>query len=689
MFVLPLIAQLTAAAHLPMPPRDSAALLKRVKDAQFRFTMDWRYQIEWDAYHPTWALRSREASRHYPAVLPQGPLARVPAGELPRSLPTTPLKAPTGSCFPPGGMPDDDVDPHSWAAHGIRNPHNDIKYRLCPRFSLTPISVDEPGLIDRRLSLEAQDTIRALRRALLKKLDSAGALLPGDRWIVAQRARTYLDQGDAQAANRVAKGCRAEPWWCAALDGYVLTSIGDFTAARRALDRAHATLSPEARSRWEDIEYLLPAAGRKAYTKLLPAARDSLNAIAWWLADPLFLEDGNDRLAEQMLRRFLVELYDNQTTLWRDWRKYYQGPIYVESVLRYGWPPGPFSQCSSAMNSFGWPIPFRRFDTRALFLGCPTGPLVYPGPQFHTMPHWHAITNPLQAVASDWDVAPARDVGDYWDRSWWATEFYVRRAGPLVPVDYQVAMLRRQTAPLFVGAMQWDSAGYTFRPAPRMIAAAIFMTGPTSPRLGVRDTNGTLSRRVMTATLTPGRALLSLEMVPVGGIGAAGQSRFAVTAPRPLEDLKPGELSLSDPVLVSAAPGQEEPRDFRGALGRMLATTTLRNPDRVGVYWELYGLGDGDTVTVSVKLLRKPDANSTQRRNMLGIGRAVGDSLMVSWREPRRGDPAPTVVGGVTIRPRGVVLNVSQLNAGGYTMDVTVQRDSTSAMGRRELAIVR
>ncbi len=533
------------------------------------------------------------------------------------------------------------------------------------------------GKSDYALSVEARDTVRAHRRALLTVLDAAAARLPGDRWLLGQRVRFLIDQGDDQAAARAASNCGTERWWCGLLTGYVLDVAGDRAAAARAATEAYTEMPVARRAEWGDIHLLLQYSARAAYQALPTPTRDSLDALAWWLADPLFMEDGNDRFAEHLLRRVDVALHDGQVDLLWDWRWNYQGPALAEMFLRYGRPPTA-KVCTNGMmgrpmmTENDWPYPMHMDNALGHFLswmdmgqplGCRVGD-TYVGPQFHTMPAWRAILDPLHVATDDWDLAPTRDVGDYWDGSWWAPEFYLRKSGPLVPVHYQVAMFRRQVNPVVAAAMEWDTVTYTFAPPAQVIAAAITMSGPNAPRIGARDTMRSDALHGIAATIPSGPSVLSLEMVPRSGSGTAGRARFGIDAPPGLAQLAAGEIALSDLALVRTGEDQPEPRTANEMLSRMLGSTIVHG-SRVGVYWEAYGLADGDTVDVSVKVVRQNDANLARRiGTAIGLARSASDSLLVRWREPRRGDPSPTVDAGVSIRPRGVNLGLSQQQSG-------------------------
>jgi hypothetical protein len=671
--------------HRPLSAADSLALLDRVKEAQFRFIMDWRYQIEWDAAFTRFG-NPKDPPRHYPSTAAFTAAARV-ADSAALALTGRGIGDPNGYPCNMGEAFHFDVDKTWWGAHLIKNPQN-VEYLVCPRFATTTFPRIFPWDEDRIMSVEGRDTVWRHRARLLQLLDSAAVLLPGDGWIVGQRVRFSLDQSDPEGARRIAAvGCRAAPWWCAMLIAYVDNTVSDWPAVVRDVANARARMPAAIRSRWDDLDALLPFSGRNAYRALPPQTRDSLDTVAWWLADPLFLEPGNDRLIDQMLRRVAIELHDGDVDLWRDWRWNYQGPMLRDMVLRYGWPPF-FSSCGS-----GWPIAFHRGDSRSLFLGCGGRATVfqlYPGPEYHTVPAWSTILDPLHHSAADWDIAPPR-VGDrLWDGQWWAPEFYQRRGGPLTAVDYQIGMLRRSGAPLLAAAMAWDTVGYTFVPPNVVTAAALTMAGPTAPMFGVSDTMTSAALHGFSAAIPSGPSVLSLEMVPRDGKGTAGRARFGITAPPPLDQLPSGQIALSDPLIVRAAADQDDPRTLTDALARMLGTTTLRDPERIGIFWEVYGVAAGDTVDVSVALIRKDDANLAERLAAhVGIGHTGGDSVVVHWQEPRRGDPGATVDHGVSIRPRGMVLGISQFTVGAYTLAVTIARGAQSATARRELTIVR
>jgi hypothetical protein len=121
--------------------------------------------------------------------------------------------------------------------------------------------------------------------------------------------------------------------------------------------------------------------------------------------------------------------------------------------------------------------------------------------------------------------------------------------------------------------------------------------------------------------------------------------------------------------------GEQAPETFVAMLPRMLGSTILRDPKRVSLFWELYGLATGDTIAVALRVIRKDDGNALQHLGALvGIGSKGDDSVVVRWTEPRPGEPTATLDGGVTIRPRGLVVDMTPFSSGRYTVEIVVQR---------------
>jgi hypothetical protein len=336
------------------------------------------------------------------------------------------------------------------------------------------------------------------------------------------------------------------------------------------------------------------------------------------------------------------------------------------------------------------PIPFHSGDTKATFLGL-AGSATYAGPGFHTVPTLRAALDPTRISMADWDLSPARDGGAHWDGSWWAPEFYTRGPNPIVPLESQIAMFRRGPTAMVAAAMQWDTLAYPFLP-PRgsMTAGVVAMSGPGATPAGGRWAMTADAMHGVAVALPSGPTVVSLEMMPrAGTVGTSGRVRVGATVPPTLTALLPGAFALSDPVLVHPE-GFGASATLDDAVVHMFGTTRLRDPQRVAVYWEAYGLSDHDTVSVALGVIRHDAANVLRRAAAtVGIGTVGDDSLVARWTEPRPNDPSTITDGGVTIRPRSLVLDLSAMAAGDYSLDVIITRGATTVHARRDLTIAR
>src|SRR5688572_3336004 len=152
--------------------------------------------------------------------------------------------------------------------------------------------------------------IRRARAQLLRDLEKASATLPGDDWIVGQRIR-YLTEARDTAAISVARACLATKWWCEALLGLALHVAGDFPTADSAFSSALGNMPSLTRCHWTNLSPLLDDDIRGTYRKMGCAERDAVNARIWWVADPLYMTQGNERRTEHFSRMTHTALWKN------------------------------------------------------------------------------------------------------------------------------------------------------------------------------------------------------------------------------------------------------------------------------------------------------------------------------------------------------------------------------------------
>ncbi|HTR77886.1 MAG TPA: hypothetical protein VMH39_07235, partial [Gemmatimonadaceae bacterium] len=441
----------------------------------------------------------------------------------------------------------------------------------CPIWDIdtTPPRGDARLGIDYALPLYAENILRKQRAVVLHHLDSAAAMFPADAWIAGQRVRMYVDQRMFPEAIGAAHDCRTGMAWCAMLTGYASYQAGDVAAADSAFARGLRAMPFSDRCKWSDISPLLSQPERTTYMQLSCAERATLDERFWWLANPLMSETGNERRADQISREVLVALHSALTVdEWTDWRPQFGRVVTTELLLRYGRPS--YSAWPDSMEDaehFTWMgFSDSSVNTTAEYLG----------PRFHTAPPWHAITDPMSLTVADWaGLSPTYDRGKWQLDSWpWPQEFYARDAGPLVPLDNQTAVLRRDKSTLVVVATQMPSAFVSVSESPPYVGTLVLSSGPRDtthfPHRGID-----ITKTAVLAGYATEPVIASAELVPAGNaVGQAGRTRFALTPPAPLAELRPGEMAISDLVLFQPPPSDDSmPMSAVGALPRMLGTT--------------------------------------------------------------------------------------------------------------------
>jgi hypothetical protein len=158
-----------------------------------------------------------------------------------------------------------------------------------------------------------------------------------------------------------------------------------------------------------------------------------------------------------------------------------------------------------------------------------------------------------------------------------------------------------------------------------------------------------------------------------------------VRPPPTLSSMKTGEIAISEPVLIAPVePGVSLPNDPDAATARMYGSTVMRGQQRVGIYWETYGIAAGDTVGVSVRVEQHTvDAGFLKRIGFrLGIGHPAPQGVTIRWNEPQQSQVVASIAGRVPIQGRALTVDVSHVPPGDYTMTVSVFRargDTVSA----------
>jgi hypothetical protein len=157
----------------------------------------------------------------------------------------------------------------------------------------------------------------------------------------------------------------------------------------------------------------------------------------------------------------------------------------------------------------------------------------------------------------------------------------------------------------------------------------------------------------------------------------AGRMRFGVMPPPPLSALAPGDLAVSDPVLLRTAPlGAALPNDAESALRLMATSHIIGASGQLGVYWETYGFQPDDSVEVAVWIERYTSQGIARRFGIaMRIATDLNTPVSMSWREPQPGHSASAFVdGGISVIGRSVILDASRLAPGDYRLEVAVRK---------------
>ncbi len=720
---LALFAQLqaTAPAGPPLSERDSIGALSRARIAASTFVATWRYYWESSealryGYTTSWPAPrgvapvsvsetdARRILRIYGGVLAPQPLRLgllhchpVATVSVDRTPPPAPPRIdagggtldPPGSVFPTGspilaarGGPPDAFARIS--TYIIDNPTN---YRaICPSWypARHDVPWDERFGIDASIIPDVLPFVKKARAVLLTQLDSVGRLLPGDNWVVGQRVRFALDQADTVRAQNDVRDCRAARWWCTALSAYLTSGyVTRIPGSDSLFNAALATMPREDHCEWNDLQSLLDSLGRVAYSKFDCAARDSVNTRIWWLADPVYIEKGNERRVEHYARVMLVRLRmgTDFNERW-DMNPGTGGAPVQEMLLRYGWPSvswwGGQTVDLSHYSYLGYGGPadedilaHGRFATAE-----------YSRARFSTVSAWSAIVDPFGASGDEWVLSQsAEGTINPADTLWWPREHFDRKGSPLVQLWHQAAMFRRDTAVYFATASYLfpsefnDAAGDTLR--------GMLIFSPAPEVLQVTPRGGIVGRSFVAKALIASRPqIVALELAGHHP-DVVARDRFGIVPPPVLAGMKPGEIGISQPALIQPPdPGTPFPSSFDGILNRMYGNTAFKPTKLISLYWETYGVADGDTVELSVKLERHVAPPGALRRVgfKLGIGQRQDGGISVGWREPSRDHTIIPIPGKVPAQGRTVTLDISQIVPGDYSFVVTAKRPGGTAV---------
>ena len=449
-------------------------------------------------------------------------------------------------------------------AHRAQGDFESLRRRLLPHATLTGARGCD-AVVGRYCYLqqvasaapEEAPEVVAARARLLAILDTLGAMVPGDRWILGQKVRYLVEAGRPQAADSMGIACaaratvRATTSWCLALVGYTAQQFGNYPRADAAFTSALDEMPESERRKWEDLALLLGGRAAGPYRRVDGEPRDSMTAAFWRLVQPLYLTSVNDLRTEFLARitRMYIE-QDSRTTMSDWWRADDR-----ETLLRYGvalW----YTQGELPRGSMGPPeiAGIRRV------------------PSFNFFPDAHVFASPDQLTPADWEFGNVESRPTY--APMWAASFQ-----PLV--DHQVALFRRGDSAFIVAAFAVNDDAALGPTRQAGVFAAVVDRGGVLQPFGTTIEKAGLS--VVSTLVAPWRPMIiSLEVLD-SVKRAAGRMRFAPKLP-----LSGARLSLSD--LLLYAPRDSAPKSLTEAVPLTLHALRAPSNRQIGIFWETYGV---------------------------------------------------------------------------------------------------
>lgn len=484
--------------------------------------------------------------------------------------------------------------------------------------------------------------VGAARKRLLQSLLEAALASPTDDWVAGQRVKYSIEGKDMAGAVAVISECKATPWWCAALTGFVKHAQNDAPGAERAFNSALSQMSEAQRCEWQDISPWLKKADSLAYLAKSCSERIAYNTRVFWLGKPFAHLDGNDLRNELLARHTYNDIELNTATVYGPWK-----PEFGQSQLRYGWP-------------VAWSTQNTIISQRGAMVSSTIGHERTPSHDF--MPSAAALANPFTATAADYPF-----------NARYAQMRYAPRYAPggFQDLGAQLVRFRRGDSTLLVGAYVLDGKARYERGKTRV--ALVLEKGPDQrvsrivkegqPLRGAVTVNAGVFRDTM---------LASVEILS-DARKFAGRARLGATPIEPdamLSDL----LLLSVRATDASSAGLAGIATLESVLPTALGGTDIGDGQSFGVFWEYYG-GPGATVTISIT----PTDTASGFRRLGSLFRLGGRDGGASLRIP---DPAQPDGGP----GRRLTLTMPEVKPGRYRLAVEVTAPGMTP-ARRELVL--
>ncbi len=520
--------------------------------------------------------------------------------------------------------------------------------------------------------------IVAAREELLATLAEAAAELPLDPWLVGQRVAYLGEAGRWDMAATLAGECAGREVtagggeggrgadleqlrgraWCRALEGLALHALGRYPEAENAFRRGLAGMDAAAVAMWSDPEPLLDPSGRDWWTGLDRNGRQLRAPSVWALADPLLIVPGNDLLTEH-------------------WARWTMARVRAEASNPYGMRWG--SDLEQLLVRYGWEVGWERAESRSLGLALSRSVVG----QHH--PESRPLIPPGAALA---DPAAVSEVGWIPDARRPRAAYAPAYAPVLLPGAGQIAVFPRGDRIAVVGAyaMPEDTTRHADHAHPgrdvvhpywqnRGTRAGLFLMPADDPAGEVHAATTEGQHRGGLVLQAPaGRWVASLEVFAPAA-RRAGRTRTGIDrAPVP-----PDVATLSDLLLMEGALPADA--SLEQAAARALPRRWLRTGERIGVAWEVFGLGYR-LETLSYRLTVLGANGGVLRRVARWLGLVGPDRAQrLEWEEQAPDRPGPAL--------RSVELQLPSLVPGRYRLRLEVQAGGRTPLVREALVELR
>ena len=529
-------------------------------------------------------------------------------------------------------------------------------------------------------NLSARERLRGRRAALIALFDSALAASPRSTLLRGQMVRFAVDQRDSARAWTVIRGCADDPSWCALLGTYTASSFGELRRADSLAVVAERAMTREERCARIDVALLVSPSERSEWLRRPCPQRLALERAFWWLADPFWSVTGNERRAEHFVRLVMVKLRTDLESDERfDWRTRYGGDALAVMVIRYGWPT--FVGWQGHRDDLGHRA-WLKFHDAAV----PTPSPEYMAPRIRTAPPFHAVMSSVTLTRSDWkDMSAGWDRWKrHWDREWWASEHMPLAVSAILPVPDQTVFFRRASHALMALVSREPEVDSGIARTATFVTTLAVSPSPDS--ITVLQPTLARERRVGFVVPLSDQAVLSVEMLPDSGRLPAGRSRFSVIPPTPLRELPRGEIALSDIALYDAR--GDAPATIADALPLMFPSGIVPENVKLGLFWEVYGLREGEPVDVEFRVETEAEGFLRRLGGLTGL-MASDAAVNIRWRLPGPGGQGvPFVEDGVRVQSHVLAIDSRSLKRGRYMMTLRFTRPGApSAASIREFEV--